>query len=502
MSTFCKHFQVVLAVLLIVLPCTVTQARELYWEPSGSGIPNGGDGEWNTTDLFWSTDAVGTSYVAWNNASNDTAVFYSASWTEFVVTLGEGITASNIYKTAYISPMLTITNETLTLTGGNIDFSSVSTPGDSGGAASITIYSTIAGTNGITMSGAHGANLYLAGSNTFSGQLVVSTATGYKNLYVRNSHALGASSTNNSNGTYLDDVQNLYFDGVAGNLTVQEYIEVDYNAFIKNTGGDNVITGVVERRGSVHLGGFDIDAGSLTVNGKLIATQDSSVQRFNFLGPNLFTLNGDMETDTAAPLFDFEEGGSAQLILNGSANSASAPCQNLYPLDLESGDLLGGSATLYVGDDQRNFRLYGTLSPGPEDAIGTIEFHHGNLWFTNTTVFDFDLSSTPALGLAAADVNDLIIQSNGLYNGEIVLDGTLNIDAIDGNLGQGTYTLIEYDESGTWSCPHTTQGSVLDRGLELGTVPSGYTFTITNDSSNGRIDLIVVQPQGTVLNFR
>ena len=497
MNTFRRQYQVVLAVLLIVLPCTATQAGELYWEPSGSGIPNGGNGEWNTTDLFWSTDAVGTSYVAWNNAGNDTAVFPGGG--THTITLGTSVAASNLYKFNSTSSLI-ITNDFLTLNGGIIDYSK-DTIADSAGWGAITVYSSIAGTNGITMSGAHGANLYLAGSNTFSGQLVVSTATGYKNLYVRNSHALGASSTNNSNGTYLDDVQNLYFDGVAGNLTVQEYIEVDYNAFIKNTGGDNVITGVVERRGSEHLGGFDIDAGSLTVNGKLIATQDGLYQRFNFLGPNLFTLNGDMETDTAAPLFDFEEGGSAQLILNGSANSASAPCQNLYPLDLESGDLLGGSATLYAGNDQRNFRLYGTLSPGPEDAIGTIEFHHGNLWFTNTTVFDFDLSSTPALGLAAADgVNDLIVQSNGLYNGEIVLDGTLNITMTETSLGKGTYTLIEYDESGTWSCPHTTQGSVLDRGLELGTVPQGYTFTITNDSSNGRIDLIVVPPPaGSVL---
>lgn len=50
-------------------------AAILYWDGDGTGAVGGGAGTWDITGAHWSTTEDGSTYQAWNNTTNDDAVF-------------------------------------------------------------------------------------------------------------------------------------------------------------------------------------------------------------------------------------------------------------------------------------------------------------------------------------------------------------------------------------------------------------------------------------------
>jgi len=143
----------------------------LYWDPDltsagnnyTTGVGLGGTGSWDTTagaPQQW-VDSNGVR-SDWNNAANDSAVFWGTAGT---VTLGTGITAASLeFKTtAY-----TVQSDALTLTGtATIDV-------DSGRTA--TISSIISGSAGLTKTDA-GTLVLTNVSRDYNGETVISGGT-------------------------------------------------------------------------------------------------------------------------------------------------------------------------------------------------------------------------------------------------------------------------------------------------------------------------------------
>lgn len=135
-------------------------AVDRYWDINGTGT---GTGTWDLSSPYWNSasDGVTGPMVAWNNAGLDNAYFGGTAGT---VTLGTPITANALIfnTTGY-----TLSGGTLTLAG--------TTPTITVNTGTDTIGSVIAGTAGLTKSGA--GTLLLSGANTFSGGITVNTGT-------------------------------------------------------------------------------------------------------------------------------------------------------------------------------------------------------------------------------------------------------------------------------------------------------------------------------------
>src|SRR6218665_2445960 len=117
----------------------VLSAANLVWD--GDLVTEGaqdGTGNWNTTDLNrW---LLGGVPQAWNNTTNDTAVFGSGSGVAGTIPLTEAITAGGLTFNATGSGTYTLSGNVLTLAGTPMIDASV--------AAAIN--SSLAGTAGFT----------------------------------------------------------------------------------------------------------------------------------------------------------------------------------------------------------------------------------------------------------------------------------------------------------------------------------------------------------------
>ena len=109
----------------------------------------------------------------------------------------------------------------------------------------------------------------------------------------------------------------------------------------------------------------------------------------------------------------------------------------------------------------------GTLSPllAITDSVGTLTLG-GTVVLESSAVLKFQLGDTSA---GSSDHLNA--------GGALTLDGTLNLTALAG-FGAGRYDLIDYT------------GVLTDHGLDLGTLPNGYTYAI-DTSLAGQVDLVV-----------
>jgi autotransporter-associated beta strand protein len=157
--------------LLSAFTALGAQAASLTWDTDGSTtIATGGAGSWNTSGLNW--DNAG-SFVAWNNSNGDSAIFGGTAGT---VTLGEAITVNN----------LTFNTASYTIAGGGFG---LTVNGTITNSVVATITASIAGSNGLTKSGA--GTLTLQAANTYTGATTIQSGI----LQTRTTGALTAGTT-------------------------------------------------------------------------------------------------------------------------------------------------------------------------------------------------------------------------------------------------------------------------------------------------------------------
>lgn len=162
-----------LIILLVVVGVSVNSAQGqiLYWDTNGatSGAGSSPAGTWSTasSDKNWTTNSAGTvTSVAWTNGN--TAVFSAGTdaTNSYTVTVSGNVSTSGI----------TVQEGNPTLSGGIVTFSDSSPDIVVATGSTLTFNSQIAGTNGITKSGA-GTLVVSNTSNAYTGATTVSAGT-------------------------------------------------------------------------------------------------------------------------------------------------------------------------------------------------------------------------------------------------------------------------------------------------------------------------------------
>lgn len=146
------------------------------------------------------------------------------------------------------------------------------------------------------------------------------------------------------------------------------------------------------------------------------------------------------------------------LVVNGSIPSANG-------LTVNDGGTLGGTGTVAIA----TVKAGGAINPGPTDGIGILNVDE--LAIEDGGALTLDVGTPPLSDQIAVD-------------GDLILDGLVNVAAADG-FSPGHYTILTYT------------GALTDNGLEIGTVPdSGLVYKISQ--TPGEIVLGIAAP-GTVL---
>lgn len=149
---------------------------------------------------------------------------------------------------------------------------------------------------------------------------------------------------------------------------------------------------------------------------------------------------------------------AGKLLINGDQ---SATVGN-YTVDATG--ILGGTGRL-GGDVTVN----GTLAPGGLAGPGTLTIN-GDLALAAASRLNYRLGAAGTVGGA---LNDLLV-----VGGDLTLNGTLNVtQSAGGTFGPGIYRLIDYT------------GALTDNGLNIGSLPAGFTSTVQT-SIGGQINLL------------
>jgi autotransporter-associated beta strand protein len=227
--------------------------------------------------------------------------------------------------------------------------------------------------------------------------------------------------------------------------------------------------GSVSGAGSISLNGGTLElvaavtgtAASLTAGGgstvNLAAGNQLDVQTLNVTSNILFKtgaglLNVSNSFDLAAGTTLSVQDGT--VLLNGTGTGTGVV-------------VVGTSGTLGgAGTTGSSVTVLGSLAPGNSPGTLTV----GELFLGSTATVDYELA-TP--GTVGSGVNDLT-----QVNGNLTLDGTLNVTALTG-FAAGTYRLFNYT------------GVLFDNGLDLGLMPGGFTYQV-DTATIGQVNLIVV----------
>jgi hypothetical protein len=155
--------------------------------------------------------------------------------------------------------------------------------------------------------------------------------------------------------------------------------------------------------------------------------------------------------------------GSGTLLVNGSLSGTSG-------VTVASGATLGGS-----GSVSGSVTSSGTIAPG--DGIGTLTIGT----FNSLTLSD---ASSLAFQIGAGANHDLINVGTDV---NLPATGQVTVNLTNaGGMGAGTIPLIDY--TGTLNGSFST--------LALGTQPSGFTYSLINNTANTSIDLQITAAPG------
>lgn len=225
--------------------------------------------------------------------------------------------------------------------------------------------------------------------------------------------------------------------------------------------------------GRVSRGSLTLNGGTLTVDRLFVTNGANSTVTFNG-----GTLNTKSTTVNNGSLFTAGNGSSAATLnlVGGSHSFANG-------LSISSNATLMGTGA--VIDNTVTIQNGGNFNPGA--SPGTLTVNH--LTLTNASQLNFELGPHDANGIGYVGLgsNDL-----GVVTGDLVLDGALNVTALDGfsAFGSGAastnvYRIFNYS------------GTLTDNGLTIGQFPS-YATGFIDVSTPGQVNLLVI-PEPTMV---
>ncbi len=312
----------------------------------------------------------------------------------------------------------------------------------------------------------------ISGFNSFTGPVNIQNGT----LVVSSIGNIGDTSVNLGGGTNINFGQGANTGRlvyIGGGETSDKIINLGAGL---GTGG-----GVIEQAGSGLLkftrnmtasGGQPHTltlSGSTSGSGEFAGAivNNSAVNRTSVAkeGTGLWTLSATNNTYTGSTLVN-----SGTLAITGDgtiAGSSNIVIASGATLDVSghtgggitivSGQILSGSGAVVGSITMADGAI---LSPGSSPGVLTV---NGNLALNNATVLAYELGT-------ASDQT--------VVNGNLTLDGVVNVTD-SGGLAAGNKILISYT------------GGLTDNGLTVGTMPSGFSGSISNDLALKRVVLVI-----------
>lgn len=495
---------------------TVSPALDGTWDTAS------GNGDWSDATKWSGSNVAG--------GTDATATFDGATGRD--ITLTAPVTIGNINVTNWSSTAWRIIGDTLTLDVSSGVPTITAPAGDS-----LAIYSVIAGNEGFKLAGV--SRVYLAGVNTFTGGVEVSSGV----LYTKNAAAL------NSNTVTLSGAATQWLiDGggsdYAGDVVVgssSTHLNMSQNGTTITLSGDISESGgtrdLVIRTNGGDAGVVLSGNNSYTGNTLLGATHN-----FGYVAARA-TTNNALGTGTAN--VDFASGGSKThdddalelannitianktLTLRGQGRSDAGSLRSVSGTNTWSGGVNTGTfGNARIGVDADQLTISGVIAGSGVGGLtkvgaGTLILSGSNTYSNGTVVNEGTLVVSHASAVAAGALtlgdgtgtDTLRIAAGTVLNvtnfsltssAELVFDltGVLNGTkiAVTGNqLGTGTYTVNITDGGGFGNGTYelmTVTGTANAASFTLGTLPGGHPGS--NLSWSGGTLLLNVVPEPSV----
>jgi fibronectin-binding autotransporter adhesin len=435
-----RYFSLSLAVIVLLFSSFGAQATEYFWNS-----PNGGSGNWNTTDLAWYVDSAGTPpAIAWNNGTvgGDDATFNAyptgaLTRIPYTLTLGTGgISVHNItnnYCTLATDTTFwnayTITGDTLTLVGDSPTINNAALTAGNG----MRINSIIAGNSGLVKDGMGYLDLF--GNNIYTGATILKAGT----VDPQTDTAFGTSSVEVRSGATV------WSWGDNGIRTLA-------NAFTLNGSGDGSGAIQANRSGTQSAANTRVTInGPVTIGSATMISAQYSITGTTHGGVASFTFNNTIDGSVANADFTVNlcgQAGSQVNFFNGNIN-------------LGSGQLIKDNGGIMQLTGTANNWGALTINEGVVQ-IGDGGVNNGSLSSTGNINFDFRTYTGDNWNgqLVINRTSDITI-SNTLYGQS---SATYNTNSNRGGLllastNTGTVTLT--GDNSTFFAPYTVNGGVL-----------------------------------------
>lgn len=467
-------------------------AASLTWDiDSGTTGAQDGGGNWLDANRWLS----GGSNLTW--ADGNDAIFGGGTGAAGTVTLASPVTAGSLTFNTPGSGAYTLSGSTLTLTTGSVVAN-----------VNATINSVLAGSAGLTKTGAGVLTLGGASANTYTGLTTISE--GGLNLNKTSGNAIGGDIAITNGGrlqmTLADQIANTaaitmsgagsVFNGTAVNAGQsnlgETFASLTVTGGVVNSGnGVNgfVVTGATTMTGGAGNTIFLGNSGMTYTTNSLSLTNINSVAGANVAAANTFTIYGNTAVRVSS-LFV----GSGGITLNnsrinlrkGSVGTSGAKGSRLV-LD---GDITttGTSASFITLDTAANAEGVADLELSSTSAAVTRTFNIGGGGANLTIDVRVTNGASTAAGILKTGAGQLTFSGDAAYTGiTTIREGTLAVTGTAGKLS-GTSSVI-VSGGGTLHVGSGTATSSLNNGIVNRINPSASLTLGGADASGGNVIL-------------
>lgn len=485
------------SLLGITAALATSTAHAVDWDPTGDQTNTGGSGAWDLTSLFWNDNGLPPN-VAWPNTATSAAVFGGINGLVAIDTDAGALTGTGV-----IANSLTFNVSNYTIAGSDaaelLTLSGTTPTVTVTGATDIaTISANIAGTAGLTKSGA--GVLVLGGANTFSGTVAVNAGT----LSVLSDANLGAAAnpvtlTNggvlNATGTFTANRVLTIGAGtgtvdvaLGSNLTLTPAVAAGTDTFIKSGAGTLTLTAASTRTGQTAIIGGNLTllnvsaggTGDYTVQGgTLQSAHNAAAQNF----PANVTLNGGsfVHNPGANQTLNIAAGKSITIGAGGGTIDVSPGNLANSKIFLATGQLTGSGALTKTGPGVIQINGANTGFSGAVDIQGgTIEFQNVDSLGTGTrniTVSNGGDFATSGIAVRHNFTlnNGGILSANNNANGDY--QGSVNV------AGNATAALRLFQTT-TTANGFRISGPLSGSGTLAVTAPAAATLTLSGNNAS------------------